>query len=160
MPFIMNIGMVRGGTSDTASAGSCSIKGKIHFGPDMGSVNKVMDLFKESVMRAAITDTWLKEHPPVVEFFHHDDASWIDSEEEIVKTVIEACEETLGQKPEIIAGLGTNDCRHLINQGKMPSFVFGPGTGGQEHTIDESIKIEDLIVNVKALAVAIYDWCK
>lgn len=160
MPFIMNIGRVRGGKYDTASAGSCSIRGKIHFGPDIGSVNKVMGLFKEYVMMAAVNDPWLKEHPPVVKFFHHDDANWIDSEEEIVKTVISAGEKILGQKPEIIAGLGTNDCRHLINQGGIPSFVFGPGTAGQEHTIDESIKIEDLIVNVKALAVAIYDWCK
>lgn len=160
MPFIMNIGKIRGGTYDTASAGLCSIKGKVHFGPDIGSVNKVMDFFKEYVKRAAVNDPWLKEHPPVVEFFHHTDANWIDSEEEIVKTVIVAGEKTLGQKPEIIVGLGTNDCRHLINQGKIPSFSFGPGTSGQEHTIDESIRIEDLIVNVKALAVAIYDWCK
>jgi acetylornithine deacetylase len=160
MPFIMNIGKVRGGKYDTASAGSCSIRGKIHFGPDIGSVNKVMGLFKEYVMRAAVNDPWLKEHPPVVKFFHHDDANWIDAGEEIVKTVIEAGEKALGQKPEIIAGRGTNDCRHLINQGGIPSFVFGPGTAGQEHTIDESIRIEDLIANVKSLAVTIYDWCK
>ena len=119
-----------------------------------------MDSVREYVMQVTETDPWLRENPPEVEFFHHDDAHWIDPKEEIVKSVTASGEKALGQKPKIIAGIGANDCRHLINQGKIPSFVFGPGTGDQAHSIDESIKIEDLIAGVKALSIAVYDWCR
>ncbi len=160
MPFSLNIGRVWGGTYDTAGAGACSLRGNIYFSPDIGSVKGVMDSVREYVMQVTETDPWLRENPPEVEFFHHDDAQWIDPEEEIVKTVMAAGEKALGQKPDFIAGVGANDCRHLINQGKIPSFVFGPGTVGQAHSFDESIKIEDLISGVKALAIAVYDWCR
>ncbi len=158
-PFSLNIGRVWGGTYDTAGAGACSLRGNIYFGPDIGSVKGVMDSVREYVMQVTETDPWLRENPPEVEFFHHDDAHRIDPEEEIVKSVTASGKKALGQKPEIIAGIGANDCRHLINQGKIPSFVFGPGTGDQAHSIDESIKIEDLIAGVKALAIIIHDWC-
>jgi acetylornithine deacetylase len=158
-PFCLNIGRVWGGNYDTAGAGACTLRGSIYFGPDIGSVKGVMDSFREYVMRVSETDPWLRENPPEVEFFHHDDAHWIDPEEKIVKTVMRAVEKTLGKKPEIIAGIGANDCRHLINRGKIPSFVFGPGTGNQAHSVDESINIEALIDGVKALALSIHDWC-
>ena len=159
-PFSLNIGRVWGGNYDTAGAGACSLRGNIYFGPDIGSVKGVMDSVREYVMQVAETDPWLRENPPEVAFFHHDDAHWIDPEEEIVKSVTASREKALGLKPDIIAGLGANDCRHLINQGKIPSFVFGPGTGDQAHSIDESIKIENLIAGVKALSIAVYDWCR
>jgi acetylornithine deacetylase/succinyl-diaminopimelate desuccinylase-like protein len=59
-----------------------------------------------------------------------------------------------------MAGVGANDCRHLVNQGKIPAVVFGPGGLDQSHTIDESIQIENIISNVKAIALTIYSWCR
>ncbi len=159
-PFSLNIGRVWGGSYDTASAGSCTLRGSIYFSPDGGAVKEVMDLVREYVGKAADEDPWLRKNPPEVLFFHHDDAYRMSPEEEIVKTILVSGEETLGQKPQIIAGMGANDCRHLVNQGKIPSAIFGPGTGDQAHTIDESIKIDNLISNVKALALSIYYWCR
>jgi len=160
MPFSLNIGRVWGGSYDTASAGACSLRGSIYFGPDIGSVKGVMDLVREYVIKEAEGDPWLRQNPPEVLFFHHDDAYRMSPESEIVKTILKSGEKALGQKPEIIAGVGANDCRHLVNQGKIPSVVFGPGTADKSHTIDESIQIDRLISNVKALALTIYDWCK
>jgi acetylornithine deacetylase/succinyl-diaminopimelate desuccinylase-like protein len=54
--------------------------------------------------------------------------------------------------------MSANDCRHQANQGKMAAAVFGPGTGNQAHTINESIRIDDLIHNIEVLATAIYQW--
>jgi acetylornithine deacetylase len=159
-PFNLNIGRVWGGTYDTASAESCTLRGSIYFGPDAGSVQKVMDLLKKSIRKAANEDSWLRKHPPELEFFHHDDAHHMSPDAEIVKTVGKAGEKILGQKPQIIAGMGANDCRHHVNQSKIPSVVFGPGTGDKAHTIDESISIDNFISNIKALAFAICQWCE
>jgi acetylornithine deacetylase/succinyl-diaminopimelate desuccinylase-like protein len=40
----------------------------------------------------------------------------------------------------------------------MATAVFGPGTGNQAHTINESTRIDDLIHNIEVLATAIYQW--
>ncbi len=159
MPFSMNIGRVWGGSYDTASAGSCSLRGSIYFGPDTGSVKGVMDSVTGYIMKAAEEDPWLRENPPEVLFFHHDDAYRVSPESEIVKTILKSGETALGRKVEIMAGVGANDCRHLVNQGKIPAVVFGPGGLDQSHTIDESIQIENIISNVKAIALTIYSWC-
>ena len=159
MPFSMNIGRVWGGSYDTASAGSCSLRGSIYFGPDIGSVKGVMDSVTQYLREAAEKDLWLRENPPEVLFYHHDDSYRVNPESEIVKTVLESGERALGREVEIIAGIGANDSRHLVNQAKIPAVVFGPGGLDQSHTIDESIRIEDVIANVKALALAIHSWC-
>jgi len=160
MPFSMNIGRVWGGSYDTASAASCSLRGSIYFGPDIGSVKRVMDSVTQYVRKAAEKDLWLREHPPEALFYHHDDAYWVSPESEIVKTVLESGERALGRKVEIMAGIGANDSRHLVNQAKIPAVVFGPGGLDQSHTLDESIQIENLISNVKAVALTIYSWCR
>ena len=160
MPFSLNIGRVWGGSYDTASAGNCSLRGSIYFGPDVGSVKGVMDSFREYVMKAAKEDPWLRENPPEVLFFHHDDAHVMSPDAEIVKAILVSGERALGQKPEIMAGVGANDCRHLVNQGKIPSVVFGPGGLHQSHSTDESIQIDDMISNIKTLALTICNWCK
>ena len=159
MPFSLNIGRVWGGSYDTASAGSCALRGSIYFGPDIGSVKGVMDSVTQYVMKASEGDSWLREHPPEVFFFHHDDAYRVSPESEIVKTILETGQRALGRKVEIMAGVGANDCRHLVNQGKIPAVVFGPGGLQQSHTVDESIQIETLISDVKAIALTIYSWC-
>jgi acetylornithine deacetylase len=119
-----------------------------------------MDSFREYVMKAAKGDPWLRENPPEILFFHHDDAHRMSPDAEIVKTILMSGERALGQKLEMMAGVGANDCRHLVNQGKIPSVVFGPGGLHQSHSIDESIQIDRVIENVKTLALTIYNWCR
>lgn len=160
MPFSLNIGRVSGGSYDTASAGNCSLRGSIYFGPDIGSVKGVMDSFRESIMRVAKEDPWLRENPPEVLFYHHDDAHRMDLKANIVKAIIASSEQALGRKIETMAGIGANDCRHLVNQGRIPSVVIGPGGGTQSHSIDESVRIESVIDNVKILALTMYNWCR
>ncbi len=160
MPFSLNIGRVWGGSYDTASAGDCSLRGSIYFGPDIGSVKGVMDSFRAYVMKAASEDPWLTNHPPEVLFFHHDDAHRMDPKAEIVAAILASGEQALGRKMETMAGIGANDCRHLVNQGGIPSVVLGPGGLSQSHTIDESIQLDPLIENVKILALTIYNWCR
>ena len=160
MPFSLNIGRVSGGSYDTASAGNCSLRGSIYFSPDIGSVKGVMDSFREYIMKAANEDPWLMSNPPEVLFFHHDDAHRMDPHAEIAEVIIASGEQALGRKMETMAGIGANDCRHLVNQGRIPSVVLGPGGLAQSHTIDESVQIDALIDNVKILAMTIYNWCR
>jgi acetylornithine deacetylase len=157
-PFSVTMGRVWGGSYDTASAAACTLRGSVYFGPDAGSVGKVMGQIKKHVAESAERDPWLREHPPEVFFYHHDDAHWMDPGVEIVEVIQKAGEPVLGRKPPVVPGMAANDCRHQANQGKMAAVVFGPGTGSQAHTSNESIRIDDLIHNIKVLAAAICQW--
>jgi len=157
-PFSITMGRVWGGSYDTASAAACTLRGSVYFGPDVGSVGTVMSEIKKYVAASAGRDPWLREHPPEILFYHHDDAHWMDPGVEIVQVIQQAGEQVLGRKPPVVAGMSANDCRHQANQGKMAAAVFGPGTGNQAHTTNESIRIDDLIHNIEVLAAAICRW--
>jgi acetylornithine deacetylase len=159
-PFAMILGKVWGGSYETATAGKCFLKGCAYFGPDVGAVTEVMASIRKAVMKAAQEDPWLVGHPPEILFFHHDDASKPNIEEAIVKVVSEAGQRALGARVEVVPGTAACDMRHLVNQGKMPALTFGPGRPDQSHTVDEFIELDDLISNVKVLALSIYSWCR
>ena len=157
-PFSITMGRVWGGTYDTASAADCTLRGSVYFGPDIGSVTEVMSQIKQHVVECANRDAWLREHPPEILFYHHDDAHRMDPGVKIVQVIQQTAERVLGHKPPIVPGMSATDCRHQANQGKMAAAVFGPGTNKQAHTINESIRVDDLIRNIEVLATAIYEW--
>ena len=42
-------------------------------------------------------------------------------------------------------GLFASDMRHLVNQGGVPSIIFGPGTIAQAHKPDEHIDVREYL---------------
>ncbi len=50
--------------------------------------------------------------------------------------------------------------RHLVNQGGIPTLVFGPGSWELIHSPDEFIPLRAMVPCVQTLALTIYEWCK
>jgi len=119
-----------------------------------------MGHIRSAISEANKKDPWLSEVPSEVFFLHHDDPSDIEENEPIIRTLLSATERVIGERPPIYRGTAACDMRHLINQGKIPTTVFGPGWGDQVHKPDEFIPIDSMVPSVKVLALAIYDWCK
>ncbi len=158
--FSLVMGRVHGGHYDTVTASECTLNGSTYFGSEVGSVAEVMDYIKGAISEANRKDQWLAEVPSEVFFLHHDDPSDIEEKEPIVQTLCSAAESVTGERPPVYRGTAACDMRHLINQGKIPTTVFGPGWGDQVHKPDEFIPIDSMIPSVKVLALAIYEWCK
>ena len=158
--FSLVMGRVHGGHYDTVTASECTLNGSTYFGSEVGSVAEVMDYIKGAISEANRKDQWLAEVPSEVFFLHHDDPSDIEEKEPIVQTLCSAVERVTGGRPPVYRGTAACDMRHLINQGKIPTTVFGPGWGDQVHKPDEFIPIDSMIPSVKVLALAIYEWCK
>ena len=51
------------------------------------------------------------------------------------------------------------DMRHLVNQGGIPSIIFGPGTIAQAHKPDEHIPVQEYLDCVEHLVEIIATWC-
>jgi len=158
-PFSLVMGRVRGGHYDGVTASECVLNGTAYFGSEAGSVLEIMEHIRNAVSEGSKADPWLMEVPPNVFFLHHDDPSDIDVNEPIIQTLSVAAEKVLGKKPLRYRGTAACDMRHLINQGNIPTTVFGPGWGDQIHKPDEFMPIDSMLPAVKTLALTIFKWC-
>ena len=159
-PFSLVMGRVRGGHYDGVTASECILNGTAYFGSEVGSVADVMGMIQEAVSEGSRKDPWLSKIPPTVFFLHHDDPSDIDEDEPIIQTLSVAAEKVLDKKPPRYRGTAACDMRHLINQGNIPTTVFGPGWGDQIHKPDEFMPIDSMLPAIKTLALTIFKWCR
>jgi acetylornithine deacetylase len=115
--------------------------------------------FLEQIKRAAEADSWLRNHPPVVEFKKTGgQGAEISSNHPIVCTVKDAFQTITGTSPTISGRTGGADTRYLIKHGQTPTVIFGPGMTSEMHAIDESVPIGNLLVAVQTLALTIAEW--
>jgi acetylornithine deacetylase/succinyl-diaminopimelate desuccinylase-like protein len=47
----------------------------------------------------------------------------------------------------------------FYSQRGIPSLVYGPGDIGDAHTIDESVRVSELVETAKIYALAALAWC-
>jgi acetylornithine deacetylase len=158
-PFSLVIGKVEGGTYETATASDCTMRGVVYFGPDVGKVESVQSLLRRTLKKASRGDPWLRQHPPELYFLHDDDPSRQDRRHPLVSTMARAAREASGIRPLIAGGPFACDMRHLKNQGRIPTVIFGPGGGDTLHRPDEYFPVGDMLPSVKALALMIHRWC-
>ncbi|HMO28930.1 M20/M25/M40 family metallo-hydrolase [Enterovirga sp.] len=157
-PFALTIGRVSGGHYETSSAAEAQLKGGAYFAPSLGSVTDVMANFRDAITEANRTDPRLRRHPAKLEFLHHDDATAQGVDHEIARVM-----------GAVLAGRGADgiahqghfccDMRHLVNQGGIPSIVFGPGSIAQAHKPDEHIPVADYVAAIEHLMAFIAEWC-
>jgi succinyl-diaminopimelate desuccinylase len=66
------------------------------------------------------------------------------AEEHIVQVCREAVAKVVGSDPGITGFPATCDMRFMVNQGRIPTVVMGPGSLEQAHSCDENIEIEQI----------------
>jgi acetylornithine deacetylase len=135
------------------------MKGAVYFGPEIGNIADVQRMLRYALERACKGDHWFEQFPPNLFFFHDDDPSRQDRRHSIVSVVAKAAREASGIRPAVTVGPFACDMRHLKNQGKIPTVIYGPGTSDQARRPDEYFPVADMLPSVKALALAIYRWC-
>lgn len=126
-PFSLVIGKVAGGHYETVTASRVQMRGSVYFQPDVGSVIDVMDNFRRAVTSSAEADAFLCMHKPPLQFLHHDGSTHQDPGIEVarhLKDVLSRSGVTCG----VSTGPFACDVRHLVNQGGIPSIIFGPGS--------------------------------
>jgi len=158
-PFSCVIGEVSGGTYTTVTAHQCSLRGCIYFSPGIGSVKDIMDQIKEYIEKGTQADPWFKDHPVETSFLHHRNCSVVDKNQPIVKTIYDSTRMASNKTPVVIGSPYCADMDILVNQGKIPTVIVGPGSIAYAHKANECIPIDEMIACVKTLALAIYKWC-
>jgi acetylornithine deacetylase len=151
--------MFDAGTFPSAVPDAAVLRGSLGVMPQE-AVPDVERQVREQVQRAAVSDAWLREHPPVLEFKEVGaDGAEIPADHPIIETLAAGYRAVCHEEPVLSGRTGGADTRYLIKYGKTPTVIFGPGRTSEMHAVDEFVLIANLVRATQILALAIADWC-
>lgn len=159
LPYALCIGVVRAGEWASTVAETLVAEGRygVAVGEDLEAARRMLE---EAVARAAQADPWLREHPPRVEWWGGQFApASIPADHPLVQTTAAAFADTTNA-PAILEGMTYGaDMRLLVNEGRTPTILFGPGDVRDAHRPNERIAIADLRIATQTLALTALRFC-
>lgn len=159
LPYPICVGTLRAGDWASSVAESLTFEGRFGVAVGENSANARRQL-EETVARAAQADPWLREYPPVVEWWGGQfEPAGIPPDHPLVSTVGSAFEAVAGTPARSIGMTYGADMRLLVNQGQTPTVLFGPGDVRQAHRPDEFVPLDDLRMVVQSLALTALRFC-
>ena len=118
------------------------------------------DEFEAALASSAEEDPWLAEHPPEIEWWGGQLApAQTPRNHEIVESVAGVMQDLTGKSPEVEAVPYGADMRLLVNEGGIPTILFGPGDVRHSHRPDEFVPLDDLLLATRALALTVLRYC-
>lgn len=112
-----------------------------------------------AVARACAADTWLAEHPVVVEWWGGQFASGRTDPGAAFIDRLGRVHAMLGHRPPATyGGPYGSDLRLLVGAG-IPTVQFGPGESAAAHSPDEWVDVRDVIACTQTLAAFAVDFC-
>ena len=113
----------------------------------------------ESHLKSACSrDTWLRGHPPKLEYLLHWPPAEISSRHPIVRTVADSHKQATGRTAKVNGFPAVCDAAFLDAKG-IPAVVYGPGDLLVAHGFNEYVETSELIAATKTLALSVLDWC-
>jgi acetylornithine deacetylase len=159
LPIPLCPGIVRAGNwaSNVAESLVCEGRYGVAVGEDLGDARGRLEA---AVAGAAAADDWLRDHPPVVEWWGAQFApASIPADHAIVQAVGAAFQDATGRPPRLQGMTYGADMRLLVHQGGIPTMMFGPGNIRVAHQPDEHVPVDDLIAAVRTLVLTIVRFC-
>ena len=155
----INIGVIKGGSWASSVPESVEAEGRAGLVPGE-DLETFKNRFAAVLGELAESDSWLREHPPVVTWLDGQFApAAVEIDSPLVKTLSKAWHATSSSRARIEAVTYGADMRHFVNTGGMPCIMFGAGDVRLAHAPDESISLSDLFTAIRTTAMFIADWC-
>jgi len=154
------VGKFNSGHYPSAVPQECILEGSIEFLPGE-KVEEVKREFEKTIENVSKKDSWLKKHPPKIEWFGLSLLpAQISPAHPLVGVFKKAYTEISGKETKVAGFPSGCDMRIRVLYAGTPSIVFGPGDISLAHRVDEFILIDELILFVKVLALGIVEWGK
>jgi acetylornithine deacetylase len=160
LPYPICVGTLRSGIWASSVPESLTFEGRfgvaIDESPD--SARRELAAALEDASRA---DPWLREHPPVLEWWGGQFAPASVAVDDPVVAAVVAAHEAITGKPPAVRGVPYGaDMRLLVNQGRMPTVLYGPGDVRTAHAPDEFVPIAELETATRVLALTMLRFCE
>ena len=144
----INVGLIEGGTKQNMIADSCKVSIDRRTLPEE-EPNEILDELRVRFDNLRLIDNRLKFN---IEKDIIREAVEVSESEPIVQEVKRAVNKILNINPIVSGMKATTDMSILVNQGNIPSVIYGPGFIKQAHTIDEFIEVERLVESSQVYA--------
>lgn len=153
----LNIGVLRAGDWPSTVAGRAELECRVSFIPPQ-TMAEVRREVEQRIARAAQADPWLREHPPVVEWFGWQAEPWRqDADHPFVAVLADAAAQVIGARPPLVASTAGLDARFAGSFGIAAACIGA--RGGGMHGIDEYVEVDSVVETTRILAAAIVSWC-
>lgn len=163
LPYALCVGTVRAGIWASTVAERLVFEGRLGVAPgeDPGVARWELETaVAEAHQAAASDDPWLRDHPPVVEWWGGQFApAATAADHPIVATTRDAFAAVAGEAPAVRGMPYGADMRLLANEGETPTVLFGPGDVRRAHAPDEYVEIAELETATKVVALTALRFC-
>jgi acetylornithine deacetylase len=159
LPYPLSIGTVAAGDWPSSVPEQLVCEGR--YGVAMGeNLTAAQQALEEAVQLAAQADDWLSVHPPEVEWWGgRFESAETPVDHPLVGCIDAAVRDLTVTEPAIKGVTYGADMRLLVNEGQIPTVMFGPGDVRVSHGPDEFVPIDDLLLTVRSLALIALRFC-
>ena len=155
----INIGTLKGGEWHSTVPESVVAEGRLGVFPGE-SIASARKSFNDLINKVSISDPWLKNNPPKIEWFEGQfESGETDINDSLIKELKKTYYETTNKDPILEGVTYGSDLRLFTNHANIPSVLFGPGDVKIAHAANENVKIEEVLKSVKTIANMITRWC-
>ena len=157
MPYPTILGIVRGG--DWASTVIDRIVADGRYGVRLGQSPRDAEAeLRACIAAACADDPFLRDHPATVEIVGgRFGSARVPSDHPLPVGLARAAEAVTGRRPELIGEPYGADMRLLVNEGRTPTVIFGPGDVRVAHSADERVPLAEVEACARVLAAWIVD---
>ena len=159
LPWPIEVGTLRAGDWASSVPDTLIAEGRygVAVGEDPAAARRA---FEDALARAAAADPWLAAHPPAVEWWGgRFDPAVTATDDPVVRAVSGAAAAVSGAPPPLQGVTYGADMRLLVNVGRIPTVMFGPGDVRVAHMPDEHVPVADLEAVARTLVVAALRFC-
>ena len=158
-PNAICIGTVRAGNWASSEAESLVAEGRYGIGVGEDPLEARKEL-EAAVAAAVAADPWLREHPPLLEWWGGTFDPAATPQDHPIVTATASSFAAVADTPATLEGMTYGaDMRLLVNVGGVPTVMFGPGDVRNSHRPDEFVPVADLMLAARTLALTALRFC-
>jgi acetylornithine deacetylase len=153
----LNIGIIHAGDWPSTVPAECIIECRIGWPPGE-TREQVRNQVENAIKEMTITDSWLSENPPTVEWF-----GWnarpheMDISHPFTKLMVEESRTIMKEDTVYIGGAAGLDARYFVHH-DIPAITFGP-RAERIHSFDEYVDIESTVKVAEVLVATMLRHC-
>lgn len=156
----INIGTIKGGEWHSTVPESVMVEGRLGVFPGESALD-ARNAFENHLKKVANSDVWLKENPPILEWFEGQfESGQTDVNHSIIRALKHAYKNVKNNSAILEGVTYGSDLRLFTNHADIPAVLFGPGDVRLAHSANEYIEIEEVLTCVKIITNLIIKWCR
>lgn len=152
LPYPTIIGKVEGGAWASSVIDRIVAEGR--YGVQLGQTWRDAEVDLRRCIDAAVAaDPFLRDHPPTLELTGgRFSSARVPADHPLPVGLADVAERVTGRRPVLLGEPYGADMRLLVNEGRTPTVIFGPGAVTVAHAADEFVPLDQVVACAQVLA--------